>query len=241
MGPLMKLAAFDLEIASEFQEDEKGNIDKSKLGITCAAIAYSDRDKVWFKSGIPRLTKPESRELVSRLIQAHENGYRILTWNGCGFDFEVLAHESGMLEECGRLALNHIDLMLMVTFTKGWYLGLQTALEGAGLDGKLKRVTLSDGSIIEAMDGSKAPALWASGEYDAVLAYLKQDVVQLLDLADAILANRGISWTSNNGNPMFVPFEGLLTVGQCFQIPEPDTSWMKNPPTRLQFVQWFIK
>jgi hypothetical protein len=129
----------------------------------------------------------------------------------------------------------------MVTFTKGWYLGLQTALEGAGLDGKLKRVTLSDGSIIEDMDGSKAPALWASGEYDAVLAYLKQDVVQLLDLADAILANRGICWTSNNGNPMFVPFEGLLTVGQCFQIPEPDTSWMKNPPTRLQFVQWFIK
>ncbi len=97
------------------------------------------------------------------------------------------------MEECGELALNHIDMMLLVTFAKGWFLGLQKALTGAGLEGKLKAVTLSDGSELTDMQGAKAPQLWADKEYDAVLAYLKEDVLQPLKLAEYIAETGSIN------------------------------------------------
>lgn len=31
--------------------------------------------------------------------------YTLLTWNGCGFDFDILAEESGMHEQCKALAV----------------------------------------------------------------------------------------------------------------------------------------
>lgn len=143
-----------------------------------------------------------------------------------------------MLSECADLAMNHIDLMLIVTFTKGWFLGLQKALEGAGIEGKVKSLTLSDGTVMKDMDGAKAPELWAQGEYEAVLTYLKGDVVQLLKLAEHIQEDGGISWISDRGKRQWVSARKLLTVRECFDIPEPDTSWMDNPPTRQQFVDW---
>jgi hypothetical protein len=142
-----------------------------------------------------------------------------------------------MVEECGELALNHIDMMLLVTFAKGWYLGLQKALEGPGLAGKLKTVELKDGTQIVDMAGAKAPQMWAAGEYDAVLAYLEQDVLQPLELAGDIAKTGSIRWLSNNGRPQTVNTD-LKTVIECFSIPEPDTSWMSDPPTRDQFVSW---
>ena len=150
----------------------------------------------------------------------------------------MLAEESGSIQQCGQLALNHVDLMVMVTFTKGWYLSLQAALEGAGMSGKLRSVQLSDGSHLHNMEGSKAPELWAAGEYEAVLAYLKEDVAQLLELAQSVERRGRISWTSRSGNPQQIRFSKLLTVTECLGIPEPDTSWMSDPPTRDQFVDW---
>jgi len=179
-----------------------------------------------------------SIDLVERLGELSEDGYTLVTWNGCSFDFRVLAEESGLVQRCGQLALNHVDLMLIVTFTKGWYLSLQAALQGAGLSGKLTRVRLSTGREIRDMDGSKAPALWAAGEHDAVLAYLKDDVVQLLKLAQLVSRRGRLSWLSRTGNPQEVRLSRLLTVTECFDIPEPDTSWMSNPPRRKQFTDW---
>ncbi len=143
-----------------------------------------------------------------------------------------------MLPEMARLAMDHIDLMLMVTFTRGHYLGLQAALQGAGMAGKLKQVQLSDGQWIENMDGSQAPVLWQQGEQEAVLSYLEQDVRQQLALAQFVLENRELRWTSRRGKPQRVPFEKLLTVRECIALPEPDTSWMSDPPSREQFTAW---
>ena len=47
-----------------------------------------------------------------------------------------------LLEECARIAINHVDLMMLVTFQKGYYLKLDKALQGAHLQGNSK-VTLS--------------------------------------------------------------------------------------------------
>ncbi len=234
----MKLASFDIEIASVVPESVEDWSKVPGLGIGCAAIALSGSNEVQVWEGKPRFEKQKSVDLVNRLTELRDQGYMLITWNGCSFDFRVLAEESGSIQRCGQLALNHVDLMVMVTFTKGWYLSLQAALEGAGLSGKLRSVQLSDGSQIYDMEGSKAPELWAAGEHEAVLAYLKEDVAQLLELAQSVERRGRISWTSRSGNPQQINFSKLLTVTECLSIPEPDTSWMSDPPTREQFVDW---
>lgn len=237
-GNEMKLASFDLEIAAVLPEGLEDWAHHPDLGISCAGVAYSDRLDVRLWSGVPRLDRPAARRMATELVELHEAGYTLVTWNGCGFDFRVVAQESGMTSEMAALAMDHVDLMLMVTSTKGHYLGLQKALKGAGLTGKLKRVTLSNGRIIEDMEGSQAPILWEAGEQEAVLAYLEQDVRQQLALAQWVQENSVIRWTANSGNPQAASFDQLLTVRECLALPEPDTSWMKKPPSREQFVEW---
>jgi hypothetical protein len=234
----MKLASFDLEIASVVPFADLDWSKRAGLGISCAAVAVAGVEEARIWQGRPRLERQDSIDLVERLSELSKQGYLLTTWNGCSFDFRVLAEDSGMNRECGELALNHVDLMVMVTFTKGWYLSLQAALEGAGLSGKLKTVQLSDGSLVKDMGASKAPELWAAGEYEAVLEYLKRDVLQLLKLAHSVADLRTIRWTSRAGKPQEVRFPRLLTVSECFAIPEPDTSWMSDPPKRQQFVEW---
>jgi hypothetical protein len=146
--------------------------------------------------------------------------------------------ESGMHEECAELALTHIDAMLFVTFQKGYFLSLQKAAVGAGLQGKQKTVTLRDGTIITDMSGGKAPQLWAEGEYDAVINYLKEDVVQLMQLIKKIDISRSLNWISNSGKPIRVNVPKLYTVAECFTFPEPDVSWMQDPPKRSDFIDW---
>jgi len=131
----MKLAAFDLEIAKQAPADAGDLRRFAPLGITCAAVAFADTAEPTFWQGVPQLTRPECQDMVRELQEFVRSGYTLVTWNGCAFDFWVLAQESGMIEECGALALNHVDLMLMVTFTKGYYLGLDRALQGAGAVG----------------------------------------------------------------------------------------------------------
>ena len=234
----MKLASFDLEIEKELPDNFDRWEDFAPLGITCAAVALSESKNVTYWSDRPKLSKEQCIKLVHDLQTIVKKGYSLLAWNGAGFDFHVLAQESGLYEECGELALNHIDMMLLVTFEKGWYLSLQKALTGADLEGKLKSVTLSDGTELNDMEGAKAPRLWASGEHEAVLAYLKNDVIQPLKLADDIQRTGSIRWRSNNGKAQIAKVGRLRTVLESFEIPEPDVSWMKNPPTREQFVSW---
>lgn len=234
----MKLAAFDLETAKILPEDVVDILSYAPLGISCAAVAFSDNREPVVWQGVPQLSMEECQSFVHFLQSIVDSGYTIVTWNGCGFDFRVLAEESGLANECGELALHHIDMMLMVTFRKGYYLSLDKALKGAGLEGKKSRVRLSDGTVIKDMSGAKAPELWAKGEYEAVLQYLNEDVAQLLALTEFVGRTKAINWRSNRGTAQAVTVNRLMTVEEAFSIPEPDTSWMDAPPSRREFVDW---
>ena len=231
----MKLISFDIEISKILPEFSGNLFEYAPLGISCAAVAH---DEVKFWSGVPQLSKEESQALVKDLMAYAAAGYTFVTWNGCGFDFRVLAQESGMVAECGEMALNHVDLMLLVTFAKGWFLGLDKALKGAGIAGKVHELELKNGEMLHDMSGALAPKLWADGEYDAVLTYLRGDVEQTLALAENVAKTRKIRWTSGRGKPQSVSVPRLMTVRECFDIPKPDTSWMSNPPQRENFVSW---
>jgi len=233
-----KLIAFDIEIAKEIPAYAPDWQRYEPLGISCLAVAEAGEEQVHFWQGVPQMNVEACREVVGRLQDYVKQGYSIVTWNGCKFDFNVLAQESGLIDECIQLALDHIDLMMMVTFTKGHYLSLQAALNGSGLGGKLKNVILSDGTVLKNMDGAKAPGMWAKGEYEAVMAYLKEDVVQLLALAEMTIRNKSLHWLSRSGNRQKMPVYRLLTARECFKIPEPDVSWQRNPPLRSDFISW---
>lgn len=234
---MKKFAAFDLEIAKELPEGCEDWREFSPLGISCAAMAFSDDrpNKVW--SGVPSLDIVDCMEMVSDLERISEE-YTLVSWNGCKFDFPVLAEESEYPHRCAELAKNHIDIMMIVTFVKGWYLGLDAALIGQNLGGKKKAVRLNDGTTLHDMSGAKVPELWSKGEYDAVLSYLNEDVVPLVKLVQILSITDELHWKSKKGRHQVCEMRGLPTVAECFSIPQPDVSWMDNPPQREDFVSW---
>jgi len=235
---MKKLASFDLEIAKPIPDGAPSWDAFFPLGITCAAVALEGRPEPRIWQGVPQLTAAQAGEMLDDLQQLAADGYTLLTWNGCKFDFRVVGEESGRWEDAARLAAGHIDLMLMFTFKQGHFLGLDKALKGAGIQGKKKTVTLNSGEQMHGMDGARAPHMWRDGEYDAVLSYLRDDVLQPIELARIIEKTQAIRWTSRSGRRQAAPFDRLYSVQECFAFPEPDTSWMRNPPSRGNFIEW---
>jgi hypothetical protein len=240
----MKLAAFDLEIAKELPEDASDWKAHRPLGISCAAIQLSHEDprgQTLLHYAGPQMTNDECQVLVAELAGLAGDGYTLVTWNGLGFDWDVLAEESGLHAECARLALAHVDLMFIVVAIKGHYLALDTACRGMGVKGKLKSVTLGDGQVLEGMSGAMAPALWAQGEHQAVLDYLADDVRSTLELAQAIERYRALRWISRRGRANRIAVPQLYSVEACLQLPLPDTGWMTSPPSRSQMTAWMTQ
>jgi hypothetical protein len=231
---LTKYLSYDVEIFNEFAENQKG---VEGLIPSVAATCTSQEDLLYWYD-LPCMTPDMAKNLVLFMLSQLEDGFIPFTWNGVAFDFALLAQYSGMVEECAELALNGVDGMLLVTFPNGYFLGLDTALKGAGLQSKTHSVKLNDGTILEEMSGALAPKLWRDGEYEAVKTYLAGDVFRPLELISAIEKNKGIKWTSKSGKPNFVR-TNLTLVKDLFKIPAPDTSWMStSPKPRSEFVSW---
>jgi len=230
-----KYLAFDIETAKLLPDGVDDILAHRPLGISCAAGFAHDSGEVmtWHghtESGAPspRMSEAEARALVDDLAQFEADGYTLVTWNGLSFDFNVLAEESGERAQCVQLALGHVDMMFHVVCSQGHYLGLQKAALGMSLSGKLSGVS-----------GAEAPALWAKGEYEKILAYNVQDVRVTAELATAGDAAKTLRWTTQRGSPtsMALP-DGWKSVQDALEIPEPDNSWMSSPPKRERFLEW---
>jgi len=174
------------------------------------------------------MSQQDAVNLVYYLMTMVNDGYTVLTWNGLGFDFDILAEESGMLEECSRLALNHVDIMFHVFCQLGYPIALDRAAKAMGLAGKP-----------EGMSGALAPRLWAAGKHQEVLEYVAQDARTTLELAQTCEQCGYLRWIAHSGNirTMALP-TGWLTVREAMALPQPDTSWMSNPWPRSKFTGW---
>ena len=227
--------AFDIETAKILPDGVTDLLVHRPLGICCAAALAADMDKAmtWYgssESGQPaqQMSQPEVQALVRGLSSLVSDGYTLLTWNGLGFDFNVLAEESGLQEECELLALGHVDMMFHAVCVLGHFVSLQKAADGMGVKGKP-----------EGISGARAPAMWAAGRHQDVLEYAVHDVRATLELAQACERRRELIWITRKGTPsrMVLP-DGWLEVRQSNALPEPDTSWMSDPPRRQQFTEW---
>ena len=229
-----KYAAFDLEITKQISGDFNQWKNHRPLGISCAGLLFEGQEpRLWYSRNEegeiqPQMNKTDLGDLLKTMREAVQEGWTIVSWNGLGFDFDVLAEESGEWEICRELALNHIDMMFHFVCLQGYPLGLDTAASGLGLGGKMDGVS-----------GADAPALWARGEFDTVLAYLAQDVVTTLEVAKTVDQLGYISWISRKGNPQRARLSsGWLPANAAMDLPLPDTSWMSNPLPREGFYQW---
>ncbi|MEJ2711543.1 MAG: ribonuclease H-like domain-containing protein [Anaerolineales bacterium] len=233
-APLSNYLAFDIEIAKILPGDFSQWRNDRPLGISCAATLRDGQEpELWYsRSEDGAFAKNMSQEdlvkLVKFLMAAVEEGMQILTWNGLGFDFDVLAEESGCWKECQSLAKNHTDLMFHIFCEKGYPIGLDKAAKGMRLAGKT-----------EGMSGELAPILWQQGQYEKVLEYVAQDVRTTLEVAKAGLQKRRITWYSNRGKlqELGLP-RGWLAVDQALRMPLPDNSWMSKPLNREDFLRW---
>jgi hypothetical protein len=253
----MKIAAFDIEISKEVEGHDWQA--QRPLGISCAAVMLPEDLRLFYemdnlrKPAIqPQMSVSGAAGLVRHLAGQAAIGYTIVTVNGLGFDFQILAEESGMWRECANLALNHhCDLMLLPVAhpRMGWRVGLQTFAEGAGVEGKKHEVTLKSGEVLHGMNGSMAPRLWARGEHDAVLDYLGDDVRATLETAVIALERGSLRWQSRKGRgyEIHLPKDGggryyLPTVYEVMRwSPRPDVSWMENSSTPEILAAWALE
>ena len=232
-----RFISFDLEIAALIPDGETDWKQYRPLGITCYALAWINEDgsmEVHADCGrddngqpMPRMSQAECRSLVERLCALEHLSDALLTHNGVGFDFAILAEETGWTEICANLALDSVDTCLLMHCLRGFPVGLDAICKAMGVQGK-----------IEGMNGALAPQMWADGRYDEVLAYVAQDARCTLEVALEIEKHRVLRWVSKSGNTKmeFVPL--LLPVREALQLPEPDTSWMSDPIPRGRFVEW---
>lgn len=236
----MKLAAFDLEIAKLLPAGEFDLKRHRPLGISCAAVQLDDDRQFLFQSpaGLTTMTQAGCQELASTLHQLTQDGYTLVTWNGAGFDFDILAEESGDYPLCSELARHHVDMMLIVVALRGHFLGLDAAAQGMKVTGKLKQVQLRDGRVLKDMTGAMAPQLWADGERDAVLAYLAEDVRVTLELAQAMTIQRRLVWRNKRGERNHCTIPKLYTVAECLRLPHPKTSSRFTPADPRIITAW---
>ena len=229
-----KMLAFDIEISKELPDDFSDFKANRPLGISCAAALTDEGDfSVWHggkKDGefTEQMKETEILEMINYLWDMFQTGYQIYTWNGLGFDFDILFEESGGDERCKQMARSHVDMMFHFFCIKGYAISLDKAARGMGLEGKT-----------EGMDGALAPKMWRQGKFTQVLDYLAQDVRITLGLAQQCDHKRKVRWTSNRGREQECSLpEGWLPVDQALKLPEPDTSWMSTPWPRSKFCGW---
>ena len=211
------------------------NLDRRVPAITVGATLASDGDlRLWCERGPDAqptgalLSQERAGELVSYLSEAQQAGQTVVTWNGAGFDFRVLAQASGLVDECIKLAWAHLDLMFWFHCRNGYSVGLNKAAQAVG-SGKT-----------EGMSGADAPRLWDAGEYQTVLDYVAQDVRALAAVHEGAARSNALRWINSRGRVSRAAGP-LLTVREAYKLPAADTSWMTRAPwPRTKFVGWML-
>lgn len=233
---MRKYVAFDIETA--FCSDDP-HCDWRRcrpLGICCAAALTSDGETptVWHgkhaQTGSPteKMTAAEAAEIVGHLCQLAEAGYTLLTWNGMGFDLDILAEEASEHERCCGLVKNHVDMMYHAHCELGYSVSLVKCAQAFGIRGKLDGLSSGD-----------APRLWKRGEHAKIIEYVCQDVRLALQVAAACESAKQFRWITQKGQRRFFAMpRGWLLVHEAGQLPHPDTSWMDNPRPRSAYTAW---
>lgn len=226
----MRYVIFDLETELI---DGSLDLDRCVPGITIGATLTGEGElDLWYERDAEGETlggllgQETARALVQYLQERVEEGYTIVTWNGAGFDFRVLARASGEHASCVDLAWGHVDMMFWLHCRKGFSVGLAAAARAVGAH------------KTQGISGADAPRLWAEGRYEEVREYVAQDVRATADVYENAMQTRMLRWVNTRGRLSRADGQ-LRTVRDAARLPQPDTSWMRRAPwPREKFVGW---
>ncbi len=263
---MVKIIGFDLEIARPFPED--GWDRNASLGISCAATYGANPDDIHVyhpaltgESYADEMNPASVQAMIDDLVRMSQNKH-IVTWNGLGFDFLVLAiesHDFKYKQKVANLAMEHIDPYFNMLCDKGYGIGLQKMSDALHVMGKL-----------EGMHGSLAPYMWTgnptgvspealeevarfwavAGSMEAqeiCLDYVKQDAKATYDIYQALMATRSVYWKTRNGTLSRYPWtprhigDRLYTCAESLKTRVPNTSWMDEPRTRSDIMGWTLQ
>lgn len=233
-----KYVAFDIETAKDVPGADFNWRPHRPLGIACSAsMSCSCKEpRIWYSKGtdgtpLLQMSRSDVAEFVHYLDSLIKDGFTPLTWNGLGFDYDIVAEESNLWDQCKQQALLHVDMMFHIVCEKGFPVSLANAAEGMGLQGKLKEI-----------DGCDAPTLWVQGQHDTVINYVAQDVRATLQLGMECHSRRILKWRTSRGTVASMPLpQGWLAVKDAMRLPIPDTSWMTDPIHRNTFSAWLTR
>ena len=230
-----KYLAFDIETAKDIPDDDFNWRPYRPLGISCAAALQCDAKEpfLWHgknNDGTPakKMSQAEAGNVVHELVKLVEDGYTLLTWNGLGFDLDILAEESGAGAECKELALNHVDMMFHVFCDRGFPVALDKAAEALKIPASRP----------------ECPACWPRdfglrANIRTCSTMWPRTCGSHSKLPIKCDQQRKFQWITRKGtkSTMDLP-RGWLTVRDAMRLPVPDTSWMNNPIPRQQFTRW---
>lgn len=211
----MRFVSMDIEITDPLPSEEYHW--RESLGVSCCGTATPDEPKTWatpadagsYLTYRPRMDTDTLR-VMCRYLQGQElSRHTIVTWNGLGFDFRMLAQDAldngdrDLAQDWARMALGHCDLAFQMRAERGYMIGLDTAAEA--LDAARKT---------EGMHGDMVPELWQGGpeQQAKCMAYVQQDAIATLDVAKSLWAKCSIRWITKRGNKARFPWYPTFMV-----------------------------
>ena len=215
--------AFDLEISAQIPPNCKDWWSLGELGVTCAAAAMIKDGNIlmpaehwWagmyrqFSEGYPngfaeRMDIAELGGILSML--ALYSTRPIITWNGLGFDYRVIAQALPSAKKvCVTLAMEGYDLGLQMYAELGFMGGLDKVAKSLGLAGKSSNTT-----------GASATSLWRVGQQQRVIDYCINDAITTSQVALALEDEGRVSWRGYRGTVEWI-FKGPKTGAECLRL-----------------------
>jgi len=206
----------------------------SPLDIACICTLVHDGDKkkcdVAHNEGKP-MTDDQIKSVCDIIKDVYNRGGEIVTWNGVGFDMQLLGKaDPDIIEIITSKA--HIDLMFHFTRKKGYMIGLGKVAEAFGVGSKT-------------MTGLDAVKLWNQGEFQKVIDYNINDVKILMKVHRKVHKHSKIKWLTRANNITYLKVEPTeLSVMNSIQIPRPpntETSWMSEEHRGICEWAWRVK
>ncbi len=234
---IRRYLSFDIETAKILPQQARDIHAFRPLGITCAAAVAQDQEKpfLFFSKTAtgeyaPQMTPVDLGIMIDFLLEQTAAGYTVLTHNGLGFDFDILAEETGRVVDCSAIALDHVDTMFHFFCHKGFAVSLKAVSQALGI------------AKTEEEGGAIAPVLWQRGEHERVLRYVANDCHMALEIAVASERQGRLKWVTKKGVTSELPLkDGWLKVKDAMRLNIPDSSWMDNPWPREKFMGWLTK
>lgn len=225
--------AFDLEITNVLEDFGQWR-EQRPLGISCLAMSAGEHSYIYFAGRAPlALDERTSSEIVHFMYDEYFcEQYTIVTFNGLGFDFVVLADASREFTLCREMALSdyHVDLMFNAYMALGHNIGLNTACEET-----------FGAQKVGFESGAEAPVAWHDGRHKEVIEYCKNDALITFKLYKYLQTSPCLKWKTRRGkgkprqlfgNSKWRP---TWSVARMLEREPPEVpQWMRNKPITLK-------